>query len=79
MRAWICHRGRARRGILCKHYHPEDIDFPEVAEMFEAAKLDDAQYGSLEDLVVNEYGEGQEADAVDAWLEENADWRSTLS
>ncbi len=54
-------------------------DFPEVAEMFEAAKLDDAQYGSLEDLVVNEYGEGQEADAVDAWLEENADWRSTLS
>ncbi|MFJ4223639.1 glycine betaine ABC transporter substrate-binding protein [Microbacterium sp. NPDC089695] len=52
-------------------------EFPEAAELIEKIKLDDEQYGSLEDLVVNEYGEGQEADAVDAWLEEHGadfDW-----
>ncbi|KNY05104.1 glycine betaine ABC transporter substrate-binding protein [Microbacterium sp. GCS4] len=52
-------------------------EFPEAAELIEKIKLDDEQYGSLEDLVVNEYGEGKEADAVDAWLEEHGsdfDW-----
>lgn len=52
-------------------------EFPEAAELIEQIKLDDEQYGSLEDLVVNEYGEGKEADAVDAWLEEHGsefDW-----
>ncbi|MCT2583844.1 glycine betaine ABC transporter substrate-binding protein [Actinophytocola gossypii] len=53
-------------------------DFPEVAEMMGKAKLDDAQYGTLEDLVVNEYGEGKEADAITQWLEDNPDWKSTL-
>lgn len=48
-------------------------EFPEAAELIEKIKLDDAQYGSLEDLVVNEYGEGREAEAVDAWLEEHGD------
>lgn len=48
-------------------------EFPEAAELIEQIKLDDAQYGSLEDMVVNEYGEGNEADAVDAWLEEHGD------
>lgn len=48
-------------------------EFPEAAELIEQIKLDDAQYGSLEDLVVNEYGEGKEADAVDAWLDEHGD------
>jgi glycine betaine/proline transport system substrate-binding protein len=48
-------------------------EFPEAAELIEKIKLDDAQYGSLEDLVVNEYGEGKEADAVDAWLDEHGD------
>jgi len=48
-------------------------EFPEAAELIEQIKLDDDQYGSLEDLVVNEFGEGQEADAVDKWLEENGD------
>ena len=45
--------------------------YPDAAELIAGIKLDDAQYGSLEDLVVNEYGEGKEADAVDAWLEQN--------
>lgn len=52
-------------------------EFPEAAELIEKIKLSDEQYGSLEDLVVNEYGEGKEADAVDAWLEEHGsefDW-----
>lgn len=52
-------------------------EFPEAAELVDQIKLDDAQYGALEDLVVNEYGEGNESDAVDAWLEEHGsefDW-----
>ncbi|MGM7679085.1 glycine betaine ABC transporter substrate-binding protein [Microbacterium sp. A94] len=48
-------------------------EFPEAAALVEQIKLDDDQYGALEDLVVNEFGEGQEAEAVDAWLEENGD------
>ncbi|WP_141012479.1 glycine betaine ABC transporter substrate-binding protein [Nocardioides sambongensis] len=53
-------------------------DHPDVAEMMANAKLDDEQYGSLEDMVVNEYGEGKEAEAVQAWLEENQDWVDSL-
>lgn len=52
-------------------------EYPEAAELISQIVLDDAQYGSLEDLVVNEYGEGREAEAVDAWLEEHGgefDW-----
>lgn len=48
-------------------------EFPEAAELVKQIKLDDDQYGSLEDLVVNEFGEGQEAEAVDKWLEDNGD------
>ncbi|MEV7611016.1 glycine betaine ABC transporter substrate-binding protein [Microbacterium sp. NPDC089320] len=48
-------------------------EFPEAAELIEQIRLDDEQYGSLEDMVVNEYGEGNEADAIDAWLEEHGD------
>lgn len=48
-------------------------EFPEAAELIEGIKLDDAQYGSLEDMVVNEYGEGKEAEAIDAWIKENPD------
>jgi len=48
-------------------------EFPEAAELVEQIKLDDDQYGSLEDLVVNEFGEGQEAEAIDKWLEDNGD------
>ncbi len=46
-------------------------EFPEAAELIAGIKLDDEQYGSLEDMVVNEYGEGNEADAVEAWLKAN--------
>ncbi|MGO1385441.1 MAG: glycine betaine ABC transporter substrate-binding protein [Arachnia sp.] len=48
-------------------------DFPEAAEWIGQLKLDDDQYGSLEDMVVNEYGDGNEAEAVSAWIEANPD------
>ncbi|MDF2561043.1 MAG: glycine/betaine transporter substrate-binding protein [Microbacterium sp.] len=48
-------------------------EFPEAAELIDQIKLDDEQYGALEDLVVNEYGEGKEADAVDEWLKQYGD------
>jgi glycine betaine/proline transport system substrate-binding protein len=53
-------------------------DFPEVANMIKNFKLDDAQYGSLEDAVVNEFGEGKEAEAVRAWLQQNPDYAPAL-
>jgi glycine betaine/proline transport system substrate-binding protein len=53
-------------------------EFPEVAEMFGNFTLDDDEYGSLEDLVVNEYGEGQEPQAIEAWLEQNPDFIEEL-
>ncbi len=48
-------------------------EFPVAAEIIGGIKLDDDQYGALEDMVVNEYGEGKEAEAIDAWLEEYPD------
>jgi len=53
-------------------------EYPDVAEMFGNFKLDDEAYGSLENMVVNEYGQGQEAEAVNAWLEENPDFVESL-
>ncbi|WP_222192372.1 glycine betaine ABC transporter substrate-binding protein [Modestobacter italicus] len=53
-------------------------DCADVASMMENATLTDEQYGSLENMVVNEYGEGQYAEAVDAWLEENPDFVESL-
>ncbi|TQN42963.1 glycine betaine/proline transport system substrate-binding protein [Blastococcus colisei] len=53
-------------------------DCGEVAELMSDFTLTDEQYGSLENLVVNEYGEGQYAEAVDAWFEENPDVADTL-
>lgn len=51
--------------------------FPEAAALLGQIELDDAQYGSLENTVVNEYGAGNEAEAIDAWLAEHRaelDW-----
>ena len=53
-------------------------EHPEAAELIAGIVLDDEQYGALEDLVVNEYGEGEEADAVDAWIDANPDAFETL-
>lgn len=50
----------------------------EAAELIAGIQLDDAEYGSLEDMVVNEYGEGREAEAVTAWLEANPEAFDTI-
>lgn len=50
----------------------------DAAELIAGIQLDDAEYGSLEDMVVNEYGEGNEAEAVTAWLEQNPDAFETI-
>ncbi|WP_353114868.1 glycine betaine ABC transporter substrate-binding protein [Microbacterium sp.] len=47
--------------------------YPEAADLIAGIKLDDAQYGSLEDNVVNKFGKGKEAEAVTAWLKDNPD------
>lgn len=48
-------------------------DYPEIAEYIRGIQMTDEQYNQLEDLVVNEYGEGREAEAIDAWIEQNPD------
>ncbi|MFV0373694.1 glycine betaine ABC transporter substrate-binding protein [Microbacterium sp.] len=50
---------------------------PEAAELIAGIQLDDAEYGALEDMVVNEYGEGNEAEAISAWLAAYPDAFST--
>jgi glycine betaine/proline transport system substrate-binding protein len=53
-------------------------DFPEVADMIKHFKLTDEQYGTLEDTIVNKFGQGQEDQAVTAWLKENPDYQANL-
>lgn len=53
-------------------------EYPDLVEMIGNAQLDDEQCGTLEDLVVNQYDEGQEAEAVAEWLENNPDWVDSL-
>lgn len=52
-------------------------EHPDVAEMIGKAKLDDEQYGTLEDQVVNKHKDDPAA-GVAAWLEENPDWVDSL-
>jgi glycine betaine/proline transport system substrate-binding protein len=54
-------------------------EFPEVAKMMGSFELNDQEYGQLEDMVVNEYGEGKEAQAVDAWLKQNPDFVKSVT
>lgn len=53
-------------------------DFADVAEMLRNFEMTDEQFGTLEDLVVNEFGEGQEEEAVAQWLEDNPDFVDSL-
>ena len=53
-------------------------EFPEAAEYIAGIQLTDEQYASLEDMVVNEYGDGREAEAIEAWLEANPDAFDTI-
>jgi glycine betaine/proline transport system substrate-binding protein len=53
-------------------------DCAEVADLMGELTLSDEEYASLENTVVNEYGEGKYAEGVAAWLEENPDVEETL-
>ncbi|MFD5214004.1 glycine betaine ABC transporter substrate-binding protein [Microbacterium sp. NPDC058345] len=48
-------------------------EFPEAAELIEKITLNDEQYGALESLVTSDEYEDKSAEAVDKWLDENAD------
>jgi len=48
-------------------------DYPDAAEWIAGATMSDEEFGSLEDMVVNQFEEGEEAEAVTKWLEENPD------
>jgi len=48
-------------------------EHPDVAALIGKIKLDDAQYGSLEDTVVNTFGEGKEPQAIDDWIQKHGD------
>lgn len=48
-------------------------EFGEVADYISQIQMTDEQYGDLEDLVVNEYEDGEEDQAVQAWLEQYPD------
>lgn len=48
-------------------------DYPDIAELAEQIKIGDEEYSQLEDLMINEFGEGQEAEAIQAWLDEHPD------
>lgn len=54
-------------------------DFPEVAAWMENFTIDDETLASLEDVVLNEYGAGQEAEGVAAWTEENSEYVTGLT
>lgn len=46
-------------------------DFADAAEYISGISLSDQEYESLENLLVNDYEDGEEAEAVAAWLEKN--------
>ncbi|SNS65607.1 glycine betaine/proline transport system substrate-binding protein [Micrococcales bacterium KH10] len=52
--------------------------YPDAAALIAGIQLDDEQYGALEDLVVNEFGEGKEPEAVDEWLNQYPEAFSTI-
>lgn len=48
-------------------------EFPEAAGWIGELELNDDEYGALEDMVVNQFEEGEEAEAVSAWIEKYPD------
>lgn len=48
-------------------------EYPDIADYAGELTIGDQEYGELEDLVVNEFGEGQESEAIEAWLENHPD------
>ena len=48
-------------------------DFAAAADHIGQISLSDEEYESLENVLVNDFEEGQEAEAVESWIEENPD------
>lgn len=48
-------------------------DFADAAEYIGQLLLTDEEYEAMENVMVNDFEEGQEADAVASWIEENPD------
>lgn len=48
-------------------------EFPEAAEWISSIEMTDEEYNDLEDTVVNEYEDGEELEAAQAWIEANPD------
>lgn len=51
---------------------------PKVVGLLSAFKMTDEQFASLEDTVVNKFGQGKEDEAAKAWLAENPDFAKAL-
>lgn len=54
------------------HYIATDgfsSEHPDIADWVDGFQLDEEQFGSLENLILNEYEEGEELDAVEEWLQ----------
>lgn len=46
-------------------------DYPDIAKWVDGFQIDQEQFGDLENLILNEYDEGQEMEAVEEWLKRN--------
>jgi glycine betaine/proline transport system substrate-binding protein len=54
-------------------------DCADVAAMLSDFELTDEEFGTLENMVVNDFGEGEEEQAVAAWLEQNPEYETALA
>lgn len=54
-------------------------EHPDVANMIKNFKLTDAQYGSLENDLINKFGQGKEDQAIAAWLKDNPGYAENLA
>ena len=52
---------------------------PALTKMLASFKLDEKQFGTLEDTVVNKFPKGQEKEAAKAWLAENPGYADSLA
>ena len=59
--------------------HEFSSRFPEVADRMGEFWLSDEQYGEIENMIVNEYDDGEAAQAVRDWLDANPEFRSALT
>ncbi len=48
-------------------------EHPEIAEWVEGFLVNEEEFATLENMILNEYDEGEELEAVEDWLEDNPD------